>query len=424
MNPYRILILAALLLKFVIDCIAEALNLRSLTPEVPSGFTDLYDAEKYRKSQEYTRVKTRFGFIQTVFSLAIFLAFWFLEGFNRLDLVVRSWNHGPIVSGILYMGILVIAGEILSLPFGVYFTFVIEERFGFNRTTPRTFVADLAKGLALQAALGGLLLALVLWIFQSAGPGAWVYCWITTSFLMLLLQYLAPILIMPLFNKFTPLEEGELRTAIRDYAKSVDFSFKEISVMDGSRRSTKANAFFTGFGKHKRIALYDTLVAGNTVPEVVGVLAHEVGHYKMRHIPRMMAVSLLQVGILFFLFSVFLNNRSLFDAFFMQNLSIYGSLVFFGLLYEPVSFFLTIALNAYSRKNEFEADDYSVRTAGNPEWLVSSLKKLSVKNLSNLTPHPLYVFLHYSHPPLIGRIHRIHFGGNSSHSAELAKAHG
>ena len=224
MNLYFIIILSTVVLKFLIDCIAECLNLRSLTPEVPSGFADLYDAEKYRQAQEYTRVKTRFGFIQSIFNLAVFLTFWFTGGFNWLDTRVRGWNHGPILSGILYIGILVIAGEVLSLPFAIYSTFIIEEKFGFNRTTPRTFVADIAKGLILQAAIGGSLLALVLWLFQSAGSGAWVYCWIATSLLMMLLQYLSPILILPLFNKFTPLQEGELRNAIEDYARSVNFS--------------------------------------------------------------------------------------------------------------------------------------------------------------------------------------------------------
>lgn len=424
MNVYRLIIVTAILVKFAIDCFAEFLNLRSLSPEIPAGYSDLYDAEKYRKSQEYTRVRTRFGLIHSVLSLAVFFAFWFGSGFNWLDEHVRAWQFGPVVSGLFYIGLLTIAGEILSLPFAIYSTFVIEERFGFNKTTKRTFVLDLIKGFILQLIVGGLLLGMVLWLFQFMGTNAWIYCWVATSVLMLLLQYLAPIWIMPLFNKFVPLPEGDLRNAILDYAKSVKFSFKDIYVMDGSKRSTKANAFFTGFGRNKRIALFDTLVEDNNVPEVVAVLAHEVGHYQMRHIVKGMVVSLLHIGILFFLFSLFLNNAQLFDAFFMKQISIYGALIFFGLLYEPVSFFLAIALNAYSRKNEFEADAYSVRTAESPEWLVSSLKKLSVKSLTNLTPHPLYVFLHYSHPPLIQRINKIRYEMGHPPAAELAGAHG
>src|SRR5262249_54420846 len=264
---------------------------------------------------------------------------------------------------------------------------VIEERYGFNRTTPKTFVADIVKGLILAVILGGILLGVILWLFQTRGSSAWILCWITTTVFALFVQYLAPVWIMPLFNKFEPLQEGELKQAIRDYANRVGFAFRDISVMDGSKRSSKANAFFTGFGKNKRIALFDTLVAEQTQPELLAVLAHEIGHYKKKHVFQGTVLGILQTGVLFYLLSIFVSSPGLFDAFRVQHISVYAGIVFFGMLYQPISFVLSIALHAFSRHNEFAADQYSVETGQNPENLISSLKKLSVKNLSNLTPH-------------------------------------
>jgi len=424
MNPYAVFVLATLLISFVVELVAEWLNLKALSPAIPAGYEGLYDAQQYAKSQEYTRVRTKFGLIHSAFSLAVLLIFWFAGGFNWLDHLVRNFGLGPVLTGLLYIGILVLASDLLSLPFSIYSTFVIEERFGFNRTTPRTFVTDWLKGLGLKAILGGAILALILSFFEAAGPAAWIYCWIASSLILIVLQFVAPIWIMPLFNKFTPLPDGELRKALNDYASKVHFTFKDLFVMDGSKRSTKANAFFTGFGKNKRIALFDTLVQEQTVPEVVGVLAHEVGHYKLHHIITGMIISLLQLGIMFFLFSLFLGNRLLFDAFGMEQISVYGALIFFGLLYEPVSFLLSIAMNAHSRHNEFAADRYSVQTAGDSHSLISALRKLSIKNLSNLTPHPFYVFLHYSHPPLMERVNAIARNAGKAEAVEYAEVHG
>src|SRR5262249_10742812 len=362
--------------------------------------------------------------IHSAFDLAVLLIFWFAGGFNWLDHIVRNFGLGPVLTGLIYIGILVLVSDLLSLPFSVYSTFVIEERFGFNRTTRRTFVTDWLKGLGLKAILGGAILAIILSFFEAAGPAAWIYCWIASSLLLVVLQFLAPIWIMPLFNKFTPLPDGELRQALSGYASKVRFTFKDLFVMDGSKRSTKANAFFTGFGKNKRIALFDTLVQEQTVPEVVSVLAHEVGHYKLHHIITGMILSLAQLGVMFFLFSLFLGNRLLFDAFGMEQISVNGALIFFGLLYEPVSFLLSISMNAYSRHNEFAADRYSVQTAGDSHSLISALKKLSIKNLSNLTPHPFYVFLHYSHPPLIERVDAIERNAGRAAAVEYARVHG
>lgn len=394
-------------MRFFLEMLSNWLNLRSLHPELPRDFQDFYDAEKYRNSQEYTRVRTRFDIVESIISLVLLLLFWFGGGFSALDHWILTRGFSEIVSGIFYIAVLGFATAIINLPFHLYSTFVIEERFGFNRTTPWLFVKDRLKGLALTILLGGPLLYLVLWFFQSAGPLAWLWCWLGVTILSLILQFVAPVWILPLFNKFTPLEEGELKQAIRNFADSVDFQFKEISIMDASKRTSKTNAFFTGFGRNKRIALFDTLIADHTVPEVVAVLAHEIGHYKKKHVIYMTIFSILHTGILFYLLSIFLSEPRLFEAFGMDHTSVAAGLVFFGMLYEPVSFLLSIALNGLSRRHELEADRYAVEKGNNREHLASSLKKLSVKNLSNLTPNRLHVLLHYTHPPLRERLARL-----------------
>ncbi|MEL6820820.1 MAG: M48 family metallopeptidase [Calditrichota bacterium] len=407
MNIYGQIILFTLIISFILDLITEILNLRALKDELPDEFSDVYDAEKYRKSQRYTRTRTQFGMISSVFSLMVTLVFWFAGGFNWLDILVREYGYGEITTGLLYMGALLVARSLLSLPFSIYSTFVIEEKFGFNKTTPATFFADLIKGLVLGSLIGGALLAGILAFFQYAGPQAWLYCWIATTLFTLIMQFIAPTWIMPLFNKFTPLEEGELRSKIMDYAKSVDYPLQNLFVMDGSKRSSKSNAFFTGFGKNKRIALFDTLIENHTTNELVAVLAHEIGHYKKKHIVQSMVIGILHMGITFYLLSIFLTHQGLFDAFYVENMSVYAGLIFFGMLFSPIEMILSIFMQIFSRKNEFEADRYAVETTGQPDDMVNVLKKLTADNLGNLTPHPLYVFLNYSHPPTLERIRSI-----------------
>ncbi|MFQ5652682.1 MAG: M48 family metallopeptidase [bacterium] len=404
MNVYAIIILSTLAVSFLFNLVTEVLNLRALRKELPEEFKGIYDAEAYTNSQEYTRVKTRFGFLTSVFGIMVTLTFWFAGGFNYLDTLVRSWNLHPIPTGILYIGILVVARGVFSLPFSLYATFVIEERFGFNKTTPRTFALDLMKGVLLGILLGTPLLAGILAFFHFAGPLAWLYCWMASTAFTLVVQFIAPTWIMPLFNKFTPLQDGELRSAILDYAKSVEFSLQNLFVIDGSKRSTKSNAFFTGFGKNKRIALFDTLIERHTVRELVAVLAHEIGHYKKRHVIKGMVISILHAGVLFYVLSIFLGHAGLFEAFYMEKMSVYAGLIFFMMLYSPIELVLSVFMQIFSRKNEYEADRYAAETTRDPESMISALEKLSVNNLSNLTPHPVYVFMNYSHPPVLQRI--------------------
>jgi STE24 endopeptidase len=345
--------------------------------------------------------------VQSLFSLGVILLFWFGKGFPFIDRFVRGFEFSPLVSGLIYTGILILLRSVLSLPFSLYSTFVIEEKFGFNRTSLSLFMVDLLKGLLVGLIIGIPLLSGILLFFQYTGEMAWFYCWIATTVFIIAVQYIFPTYIMPLFNRFDPIEEGELKDSIFNYARSIDFTLDNIYVMDGSKRSSKSNAFFTGFGKSRRIVLFDTLINQHTVSELVAVLAHEMGHYKKKHILKGIVAGIIQMGLTFFILSFFISYRGLFDAFYMEEISIYAGLIFFGMLYSPLGFILEILMHAFSRKNEFEADRFAVETSRLGEALVDALKKLSVNNLSNLMPHPLYVFLNYSHPPVLERIEHI-----------------
>jgi STE24 endopeptidase len=407
MNVYGIIILLTLLLDSALNLVADLLNLRALRPELPAAFRGVYDAEAYRQSQAYTRAQTQFAWISSTVMLVVTLLFWFSGGFSLLDQIVRGWGWGPIWTGLAYIGLLMGGRMLLALPFSVYGTFVIEERFGFNRTTPMTFLKDTVKGLGLAVVLGAPLLAGVLAFLHYAGPYAWLYCWVATTVFLLGVQFIAPTWIMPLFNTFQPLEPGPLREALLAYARQVNFPLQDVFVMDGSRRSSKSNAFFTGFGKHKRVALFDTLIAQLTHAELVAVLAHEIGHYKKKHIVQGLLLSIAHMGVVFFLLSVFLQHQGLFQAFYMEQTSVYAGVIFFGMLYTPLELLLSIGMHVFSRRREYQADRFAVETFGQPEAMAHALQKLSVQNLSNLTPHPFYVFLNYSHPPVLERIQAI-----------------
>jgi STE24 endopeptidase len=407
MNFIAVIILAAIIGDLILNGLADYLNLKALRKDLPEEFQGVYDSDRYRLSQDYLRVNTRFDWVVSAVNLILILVFWFGGGFPLLDGWVRAWNAGPVITGLAYIAILALLMSIISLPFSIYRTFVIEERFDFNKTTWITFIKDRLKGLVLAILLGGPLLAGILAFFEYAGSYAWLYCWLAVAVYMLVVQFIAPTWIMPLFNKFNPLEEGELREAITAYARSIKFPLKNIFVMDGSRRSSKSNAFFTGFGRHKRIVLFDTLVENHSVSELVAILAHEMGHYKKKHILISLVSGVLQTGLMFYLLSLFISYQGMFDAFYMRQPSVYAGLIFFSLLYSPLDFFLGIFSQMLSRKHEYVADLFSVKTTDNPRAMITALKKLSVQNLSNLVPHPFYVFLNYSHPPVLQRIKAI-----------------
>jgi STE24 endopeptidase len=395
-NGYFFAALIGILVVEAIDITGILLNLRALDPKLPAEFADVFDAETYRRAQEYTRARTPLG--------AVLLAFWLAGGFGWLDGVARSMGIGPVWTGLVFLVILFAARTILGLPFSIYATFVLEERFGFNRTTPATFVLDLLKGTMISVIIGVPLIIAFLALFEYAGWPAWLYAWVAAVAFSFLMQFLAPRLILPLFNKFTPLDDGELKEAILAYAERVRFPVKELYSIDASRRSSKGNAFFTGFGKNKRIALFDTLIKRHTVDELVGVLAHEVGHYKKRHVLIGTMLSALETGLFLGLFSLLTDKTGLFGAFDVHAPSFYAGVVFVSVLLRPMQYVLSVADAALSRRHERQADRFAATTTGRGDLLAAGLKRLSKDNLNNLTPHPFYVFLKYSHPPTLERV--------------------
>ena len=404
MNIYLLIILSALIGEFLLRTLVRVLNLKALDPGLPNEFQGYYDEEKYARSQEYTRVNTRFAFFTTSFDLIVILVFILFGGFNFVDQIVRGFGLSTLPSGLAFFGILFFASDLISTPFSLYQNFVIEEDFGFNKMTLKTFILDKLKGYLLTLVLGGVFLTAILFFFEKTGEYGWLYAWGIIGLFMILIQPLFTLVIAPMFNKFTPLEKGELRTAIENYAQKVEFPLSRIDVMDGSKRSAKSNAYFSGFGKQKRIALFDTLLEKHSNDEMVAILAHEVGHYKKHHIKVGILISILHTGLLFWLLSIFIDNPGLFEAFQMKEISVYGGLTFFMILYSPVELVLSVIMNAVSRRNEFQADAYSAKTTEKSEHLISGLKNLSVSNLGNLTPHSLSVLLDHSHPPVLERI--------------------
>jgi STE24 endopeptidase len=388
---------------FLVLRIADVLNLSRLRGDPPDDFRDVFDGATYSKALAYARERLRFGIVEAVFDFVLLLGFWFCGGFGAWDRIVRSAGWGPIPTGLAYIAGLFFAQDSASLPFQVHSVFSIEARFGFNKTTVRTFVWDKVKTWALTALLGGALLSAVLAFFTWAGRGAWAWAWGAATVFSLFAQFVAPTWIMPLFNKFTPLPDGELRTSVFDLARRAEFGLANIFVMDGSRRSSKTNAFFTGFGRTKRIALFDTLIRRHTVPELVSVMAHEIGHYKKRHVLIGEALSILEFGGIFYLLSLFLSIPAIFAAFGAAP-SVHVGLALFGVVFSPASFLLGLGLSALSRRHEYEADRFALEWAGGPEPMIAALKKLAADNLSQLMPHPFYVALHYSHPPLPARV--------------------
>ncbi|MDY7034319.1 MAG: M48 family metallopeptidase [Thermodesulfobacteriota bacterium] len=404
MNFFLVIILAIIVGTYLLDLIIDILNLKHVRTDLPKEFEGYYDAEKYKRSQEYLRENTRFGILSESITMPITVTFILFGGFNIVDGFARSFNLGAIPTGLIFAGVLLFAFQIFSIPFSVYDTFVIEEKYGFNKTKPRTFVLDILKSWLLASIIGGIVFSGVVWFFESAGPWAWLYCWIAVTIFQVFLMFVAPVVIMPLFNKFSPLDEGKLRGCIEAYANSQNFKMKGVFTMDGSKRSTKSNAFLTGFGRFRRIVLLDTLIEKHTIEELISILAHEIGHYKKKHMLKSIIMSVLTTGLMFLILSLFMKNKALFAAFRMEEISVYASLFFFGFLYAPIEMVLSIFGNMVSRKYEYDADTFSVKTYSQPNAMIAALKRLSVENLSNLNPHPLKVFFNYSHPPILKRI--------------------
>ncbi len=382
------------------------LNAKHFNDALPKEISDIYDAAEYQKSQRYKKEKYRFGLLSSSISIVATLLFFFFDGFELVDTWARSHTENPIVIALIFFGILVFVSDILSLPFSYYNTFVIEEKFGFNKTNTATFFLDKLKGWAMMAVVGGGLLALIIWFYQITGSNFWLYAWGLVTVFTIFMNLFYARLIVPLFNKQSPLEDGSLRNKIEAYANTVHFNLANIFVIDGSKRSTKANAYFSGFGSEKRITLYDTLINDLEEEEIVAVLAHEVGHYKRKHIVYNLFTSILLTGFTFWLLSLFIGSETLSAALGVSEPSFHIGLVAFGILYSPISEVTGLLMNFLSRKFEYQADNFAKETyAGLP--LISALKKLSKNSLSNLTPHPAYVFMNYSHPTMLERFRNL-----------------
>ena len=397
------IIIAILVINFIIDKVLDALNATQFNNAVPEELNDVYDDSEYKKSQDYKRTNYKFGIITSTFSLLLTLAFLVFDGFEYIDNIARSYSENSIVIALIFFGIIMIGSDIISTPFSYYKTFVIEEKFGFNKTTRKLFIVDKIKGWIMLAILGGGILAIIIWFYESTGKHFWLYAWALVALFTIFMNMFYSRLIVPLFNKQTPLESGILRDKISEYAKTVGFTLDKIFVIDGSKRSTKANAYFSGFGSEKRVTLYDTLIKDLDDDEIVAVLAHEVGHYKKKHIIINLTVSILVTGLTLYILSLFISNPLLSNALGVDKQSFHIGLIAFGILYSPLSEITGLIMNYFSRKFEYQADDYAKNTYTSAP-LISSLKKLSKNSLSNLTPHSAYVFMHYSHPTLYDRV--------------------
>jgi STE24 endopeptidase len=388
----------------LVEILALLLDSRQLRQPLPPRLAAWVEEETWQKSQTYTRARHRLSLWEGNSNLLLLLLFWFSGGFAWLDHAVSAWDLAPWLTGVLYIGALSLGSYGCNLPFALYGTFHLEARFGFNRSTVTTWLADQGKMLLLALLLGGPLLAVLLLVLQQAGEYAWIYGWATVTAFSLLLQGIVPRWILPLFNRFEPLPEGELRQAILDYAARIQFPVGQIFTMDGSRRSSKANAFVTGFGQQRRIALFDTLIQQHSQAELLAVLAHEVGHARHHHLPKMLLLGTLHTGLLFGLLALLLPWPGLYQGFFLENMPLHAGLVFFGLVIGPIDLFAGVLFKALSRRFEYQADRFAVCSAPEADALISALQNLAKENLTNLMPHPLSVLLHYSHPPVGQRI--------------------
>lgn len=397
------IIILIIVVEYLITRYLQHLNSGWRNKELPVELQGIYKEDEYKKSQKYGKINSKFSLLTSTFQLGLVLMLLFWGGFAWIDNLAYSITENKILAAILFFGILFLAADILSTPFSVYSTFVIEEKFGFNKTTVKTFIFDKLKGWLLAVIFGGGILWLIVWFYYQTTTLFWLYAWGALSAFSIFMAMFYSNLIVPLFNKQTPLEEGELRNAIQQFSDKAGFKLDNVFVIDGSKRSSKANAYFTGLGSKKRIVLYDTLIKDLEIDEIVAVLAHEIGHYKLKHTLTSMILSIIQTGAIFYILSLFIGSPELSKALGSNQPTFELGLIAFGILFSPISTILGLAMNVFSRKNEYQADNFAAKY-GQKEHLISSLKKLSVKNLTNLTPHPAYVFVNYSHPTLYQRI--------------------
>jgi len=402
-NTIFFIILIIVVLDFIFERIMDWLNSSWRTKPIPEELAGIYDDEKYKKQQEYSKVNSRFSMLTSTFSFLVLVLVLIFQAFGWLHYSIEEFTHNPILIGLLFFGTLFFVLDIIGMPFSIYETFVIEEKFGFNKTTPKTFIFDKLKGYLLSIIIGVIIYSVIYKFYEYSGQYFWIYTWAILALFTLFITLFYSNLIVPLFNKQKPLPEGELKTAINDFATKVGFKLHNVYEIDGSKRSTRANAYFTGFGPKKRIVLYDTLIKELTTDELIAVLAHEIGHYKKKHTLSGLLLSLLQMGVMLFLLSLFISNPNLSMALGVNKPEFHIGLIAFGLLYTPLSLITGLFMNIISRKNEYQADNFAASTYGS-EALISALKKLASNNLSNLTPHPFYVTMSYSHPSLHQRI--------------------
>lgn len=405
MKPQTIFVIVVgiIVLNYLLDRWMDWLNNKNWSDKIPEDLSGIYDEEKYRKSRAYDKAKDQFGLISSTFNLVVLLGMLFFNGFSLVDeLAGRIVTHN-VLTPIIFFGLLMLGSGVLNIPFSLYSIFVIEEKFGFNRTTVKTYLLDKIKGIILATVLGGGVMYLFIWFYNVTGQYFWLWAWGAFSFFMVLITMFYASVIVPIFNKLTSLKEGDLREEITKYCEKVGFKLDNLFVMDGSKRSSKANAFFSGLGSKKRIVLYDTLVNEYSKEEITAVLAHEIGHYKKKHTLTTMLVSILQVGLMLYILSLVINLPEISLALGVKEKSFHIGLLVFSILYTPLSMLIGLIMNLISRKNEYEADAFAKETYSSKP-LISSLIKLSVDSLSNLKPHPYYVFLHYSHPTLLQRI--------------------
>lgn len=397
------LIIGIIVFDYLLDQSLDWLNLKHSKETLPVRLSDVYEKAEYEKSQRYHNTQARFSFLSSAFSLIISLSLLWFGGFGYLDGLLRPFFENEILLSLAFFGALFVLTDIINIPFQWYSVFVIEEKFGFNKTTPKTFVLDKLKGYVLGILIGGVLGYILLWLIQELGADFWLYALGVMGLFILMANLFYTSLIMPLFNKLTPLADGALKEKIEIYAKGVSFPLDNIFVIDGSKRSTKANAFFSGLGKKKKVVLYDTLIEKQSEEELIAVLAHEVGHFKKKHIVLSLVLSFAQMSAMLYVLSLLVLNADLSVALGGETMAVHLNLIAFALLFSPISRLTGLGMNILSRKNEFEADAYAAQTYA-AEPLQESLKKLSVTSLSNLSPHPWYVFMHHSHPPLIQRL--------------------